>query len=133
MAAPKSRAEAYGLAIVLLAIFVTRHWGWDFFPDDLKGLASKGLGGLALLAMVWVVYSLSPSRPALGVVLFASVMELQVAICSFAFMRWPWPLMPGQPMCSAKVEFDLGSVGIVAVVWILVHIIRSSHAAASRH
>jgi hypothetical protein len=46
----------YSLALALLLVAGLRHYGWVQFPDELRGVASKGLGGvevLALLALVW--------------------------------------------------------------------------------
>lgn len=119
------------LAAIMLAICTVRNFGWEAFPDDLKGLASKGLGGLAMCALIWIVFLMSPSRAVRLVALVWSAHELQVFICSFAFMVEPWAVLPGQPMCSARLDFDLGAIGITAIAFLAWHISRGRN--GTRH
>jgi hypothetical protein len=107
------------LALALLLIGAARHYGWDMFPVEHKGLASKGLGGLAILSLIWVVYSLAHSKILLPVALWWSWEELQVSLCSFAYMRAPWPVEQGQSICSAAVGLDIGAAGIMCIAWLL--------------
>ena len=114
----------------MLLIGATRHYAWDWFPMELKGVASKGLGGLALLAMIWTVYKLRPSGTLALVMLWWAFEELQVVLCSAWFMFDPWPVAPGQAMCSAKVGFDIGAIGIMIISVLLIRVstpVKSSY------
>lgn len=105
-----------------------RHYLYDAWPPELRGLASKALGALSILTLVWLVISLTPRWPALtGIALWWSVEEVQVALCSFAYMVRPWPVAVGQSICSARLDLDLGAIGIVVVFWLSLYVYRSLH------
>lgn len=123
-----ARANRSDVAVVLLLAMAGRHYLYDAWPPELRGLASKALGAFALLTLVWLVHSLAPRSSALtAVALWWSVEEVQVALCSFAYMRWPWPVAVGQSICSARLDFDLGAIGIVVVFWLSLYVYRSLH------
>ena len=69
------------VALAMLALAAVRGYSWGIVSPDMRGLASKAVGGLALLAMIWLAYSLV--RPSWTVALAASVWsvgELQVVM-----------------------------------------------------
>ena len=119
----RSRSE---VAVVLLLVMAARHYLYDLWPPELRGLASKALGALALLSLVWVVVALAPrSTTVTAVALWWSVEEVQVALCSFAYMLRPWVVPTGQSICSARLDLDLGAIGIVVVFWLSLYVYRS--------
>ena len=63
-----ARANRPDVAVVLLLAMAGRHYLYDAWPPELLGLASKALGALALLTLVWLVYSLAPRSSALTAV-----------------------------------------------------------------
>lgn len=102
----------------MLALATLRGYGWDVLPTAWKGSASKAMGGLALLAMIWIVHDLL--RPSLLVAVAASVWsvgELQVVIGSIWYMLDPWLVPEGASILSAKAGLDLGATGIVLIAW----------------
>jgi hypothetical protein len=103
------------LAVTLLLIGATRHYGWAFWPDDLRSYASKMLGALCALALVCIITYLKPSKPLFWVAAVYAWEELQTTLCSAWYMVAPWQVATGQAMCSAKLGFDLGAVGILAI------------------
>ena len=119
------------LAAALTLVSCTRHYGWLAFPLEHQAVASKGLGGLALLATGWLAYWTfdHPQKarilPALAL---WSWQEVQVAGCSFLYIVSPWPVAPHQPMCSSLVGLDLGAASLVAtaflVRWLAVRLYR---------
>lgn len=120
------RANRSDVAVVLLLVMGARHYLYDAWPPELRGLASKALGALALLSMVWLVVSLVPrSTPVTLVALWWSIEEVQVALCSFAYMVRPWPVHVGHSICSARLDLDLGAVGIVVIFWLALYVYRS--------
>ena len=121
--ARRSRSE---VACVLLLVLAARHYGYDFWPAELRGLASKALGALALVTLVWLaVLQVQRSLAIYAVALWFSVEEVQVTLCSFLYMRKPWPVQPGQSICSARLDLDLGALGIVVVFWLSLLVLRS--------
>ena len=106
------------VALAMLALAAVRGYSWGIVSPDMRGLASKAVGGLALLAMIWLAYSLV--RPSWTVALAASVWsvgELQVVMCSIWYMFKPWFVPIGAPMCSARFDLDLGAAGLVLIAW----------------
>ena len=51
----------YSLALGLLLVATLRHYGWAQFPPELRGIASKALGGVEVLALLALVWALVPS------------------------------------------------------------------------
>ena len=123
---PKSLSN---LTALMLVVGACRHYGWNLFPVELAGVASKGIGGLAMLALIWSVYALSEGgRLLLMVAAWWSFEEAQVALCSFAWMAEPWHVPQGQPMCSARAGFDIGALSVIIVAALAVAV-----SAYSRH
>ena len=48
--------------------------------------------------------------------------EAMVVVCSAWWMFEPWSVPVGQPMCSVRAGFDLGAVGIFAVLCVCIWI-----------
>lgn len=109
------RSSLSKLALLLLAVGASRHYGWAIFPDEIRGVASKGLGAFAALWLLWIVVYLTRAAAVLAVVIWWSFEELQVVLCTAWYAVDPWPVEVGQAMCSAKAGFDLGAVGIMVV------------------
>lgn len=108
-------AQGANLAALLLAIGAARHYGWSLVPPESAGLASKGLGGAASLALLACILALRPSVPLAAVVAWYAWEDAQIVLCTVLYAVQPWPVGPGQPMCSARWGIDLGAVGIVMV------------------
>ena len=101
--------------IGLLLVGAMRHYLWPHFPAELQGMASKGLGAAAVLCLLFVVWRQSPSRPLALVFAWWAWEELQIVLCSVAYMHTPWTVEPGQGICSARIGLDIGAAGILAV------------------
>lgn len=83
-------------------------------------MAAKGLGAVAILALMWALYINRPSKPLLVLFAWWSFEELQVAICSALYVQTPWVVPQGAPICSALVGLDIGALGIVAVAFLAI-------------
>lgn len=109
------------LPVIMLMVGASRHFLWHLMPMEWRGSASKALGGAALLALIWIIYLLSTrARWLLPVLLWWSVEELQVVLCSVAYIVEPWVVPVGKSICSARLDLDIGAVTIVAVAALLV-------------
>lgn len=109
---PKSPGD---LAAFLLAVGGFRHYGWALFPPDLAGVASKGLGGLAILALIFAILASKESLLCWAVGIWWAFEEAQVVLCSALWMVNPWHVPKGQAMCSARVGFDIGALSVIIV------------------
>ena len=123
--------QALALAAALLLISCARHYGWMAFDPADRGMASKGLGGAALLVAGWLVYWATPRawrKVLLPALALWSWQETQVIACSALYIHSPWPVDPGQPICSTLVGLDLGAASLVAtaflVRWLAVRLYR---------
>lgn len=107
------------LAVELLLIVAAREHLWPLLPAEAQGAASKGLGAALVLVLLSMVYRLAPrSRLLLGVLLLAAWYSLQTLICSAAYVVAPWPVPAGFGMCSARIDFDLGALGLLGVLYL---------------
>lgn len=103
-------------AALLLVVGFLRHNGRLLVPPEIAGVVSKGLGGvtiLCLLAVLWI--KTRPPTLVTLIMIWWAWEETQVAVCSAMYAVAPWPVAPGQPICSAWVGFDLGSIGAIIV------------------
>lgn len=125
-AAVAVRSSRTDVAAVLLVALFVRHYAYDLWPPEQRGLAAKAMGALALVTLVWLaVLHVQRSLAIYAVALWFSVEEVQVTLCSFLYMRKPWPVQPGQSICSARLDLDLGALGIVVVFWLSLLVLRS--------
>jgi hypothetical protein len=106
-------------ALLILALGVLRHYGWVPFDPELRGIASKALGGLALLGVVPFIYKAYPSRLMALVLAWWSFEALQIMLCSIAWAIAPWEVPTGQSICSVGIGLDLGAIGVMMVAILL--------------
>lgn len=101
-----------------MAALVLREVAWAWFPPHLQGMASKGLGAMLVLVLLAAVWRLSSRSGWLMAAMAYGVWSaLQTMLCSIAYMVEPWTVPPGVGICSARVEFDLGALGLMAAGW----------------
>lgn len=112
MAARKSRFE---LCAALLLIGGWRHYGWGLFDVPMRALASKASGAAAICCLLLIVWRSTGTRWMAPILLWWAWEELQVVLCSTWFIFEPWLVKPGEAMCSSKIGFDLGALGILIV------------------
>ena len=108
----------------ILALGALRHYLWFLAPDHLQGMASKGLGALAILALLPFVYSYRPSKILAVILAWWGWEELQVVVCTVLYLRNPWPVPPGMGVCSAYVGLDIGAISIAIVAVLLLYTYR---------
>lgn len=102
-------------AAALLLIGYVRHYGWALVDPALRGVVSKGLAALAILCLLaWLLSCIRRSWIVVLAAAWFAMEEVQVAACSAAFAASPWPVLPGQPLCSSWLHFDIGAATIIA-------------------
>jgi len=115
------------LALGLILIGATRHYGWALWPDSLRGSASKMLGALAALCLIGIVVYLAQSRVVLLPAAWYAFEETQTAICSAAYMVKPWAVPVGTSICSARLDFDIAAVSVLLLALLLWHPVRLTY------
>jgi hypothetical protein len=121
----KSPCDGRQLAVVLLAVALLRNYGWEIAPPELRGLLSKALGAMAIIALVWIIDGLVQHWGVRMVSLLWTWEQGQTVLCSAWYAVEPWPVEVGQAMCSAKAGFDLGSLGVMLGAFALLKLTRS--------
>ncbi len=110
--APLSR---FNLAAALLLIGASRNYGWMLVDPEFRGIASKALGAFAALCLIAIIAYHCASKWVLLVSAAYGFEELQTFSCSVMYWIEPWPVEVGQSICSARIGFDVGAVGIFVV------------------
>ncbi len=103
------------LAAALLFIGASRNYGWMLVDPEFRGVASKALGAMAALCLIAIIAYHCSSKWVLLVSAAYGFEELQTAACSVMYLVEPWPVEVGQSICSARIGFDVGAVGIFVV------------------
>ena len=105
------------LWLVLLAAMALRHYAWRWVPAEHAGLVSKALGSVAALALLWLLsgYRRPADKLAFWALVLYAIHEASAALCATWFIFDPWPILQGQALCSAKIGFDLGALGLLLV------------------
>jgi hypothetical protein len=120
------RLNLSSLALALLLLAGLRHYGWAWFPVEMRGMASKGLGGVEVLALIAVVWWLIRARAVRIVLALWAAHEAMIVACSAWWLASPWDVPAGQPMCSHGMGFDFGAPGILAVLLVAIWTTRES-------
>lgn len=107
------------LALALLTGGAVLHLGYSVMPVDAQPLAWNALGAAARLALVLVLVYPIQAQIMGAVVAWLAAEELQVIVCNTAFMVQPWPIKPGQEMCSSLIGTDMGKYSAVVVAGLL--------------
>lgn len=108
------------LWLYLLAVGMVREYGYLLAEASKMGIVSKGLGAFAILALLPLAHRLAPnSRMAFLVLAWWGFHALQTMICSAAYYIEPWPVESGQSICSSRLGFDLGALGIMFAALLL--------------
>lgn len=104
------------LAIALLLMGAARNYGWLLADPQVMGVASKAIGAIAAICFLLIIWMNFPRNLLLTLVIaWYAFEELQTAMCSVMYLIKPWPVEVGQSMCSARIGFDVGAVGVFVV------------------
>lgn len=94
------------------AIFVMlalRHYGYYHAPQAMWGDLFSIAGALCLIALI-----VGSGLP-LPIKAWAIGEEALVAGCASAWLAWPWPLGGADEICSARIDFKIGAIGLCAL------------------
>ena len=99
----------------MLALGAALHYGWWLVPAQHQADVWNIAGAAArLVLLTWVLWHRRGLVLAVG--LWWALEEALVIGCSAWHIVAPWPRQAGQPQCNALLGYDLGTVGLLAVV-----------------
>ena len=108
-------AALRALAMLLAGLAWNDAWKWA--PEVHQGrvyTAGSGLFIAALLAgIAW-----RASLPERAVCVLLGAYALQVFACNAWFIVDPWPVRPGDELCSSRLHFPLGLTGLWAATMV---------------
>lgn len=108
------------MTLGLLVLGACLYYGWTLVPSDAQPLVWNVSGALARLILLWALVWPRRTTLMLWVAAWWTVEDLLVAGCSALYMVRPWKVAPGDAMCSALLQFDLGKIGAVFLAVLLV-------------
>ena len=80
--------------------------------------ASQALMLVFVLALLGVCYR--ASKEMLAVCLTLAAVQALTAYCHIAWVFGPWPVLPGQGTCSAKLNMPLVFIAGAIILWIAI-------------
>lgn len=114
--------KATALALLMAGLLVG--YGWQIAPTEHVGAVwavTQSLWQVGLLALLAALYR---SWAVVAVCALLSCFALMVAGCELAYKLRPWPISPGDELCSAGLNYPLGLLGAVIALALVVAIIR---------
>ncbi len=103
-----------GFALALLLCGLAWNNAWKWAPPEDAGHVWSASGGL-FVALLLIVIALVWSHWAVTAVCLLLIgFALQVFACNFWFVVAPWIAKPGGELCSSRIGFPLGLVGLWA-------------------
>lgn len=91
-------------------------YGWALVPVEHQAQVWNISGSLARLALLGAFIWRVRSRFVLLVGAWWAAEEMMVAGCSAWFIVKPWVIQPGDSQCAALLQFDVGKIGLLAIV-----------------
>ena len=103
------------LAMALLAAGVVHNTAHRYAPEDMRGFVFNITGALFLAGLLITVAVLARHWAVWLVAALLVGHAVQVAGCSAFYMLEPWPIAPGDDLCSDSLGLPLGVLGVVGV------------------
>lgn len=108
--------------MALVALGVAKLTAWQAFPEAMQAdiwNVSNALWATALLALIGLLYA---SKAMFLTVSMLAGFELQTAACSIGYIVKPWPMNPGDELCSAGLQFPIALVSLWAAVCLTLYL-----------
>lgn len=98
------------LALLVVGLFCSYTWYWTDGPHDATLWNIAGATQTAFLLVLIGIICRSPE--VWCVVALLAMFKLMVIGCNAWWMVAPWPVKPGQALCSTKLNLPLGAIGL---------------------
>ncbi len=110
---------ALTFACVLLALFAARHFGYYAFDGQDRAQAWNISGAVTSLLLAAAAFRTVPTKTVALIFAWIAFEEVQVIVCSAAWIIHPWTVQTGSDQCSSLVGLDIASLGMIAIVFLL--------------
>lgn len=97
----------------LLLLGGALHYGWQWFPEH-AAFVWNIAGSLTRVILLWALIRCRGGM-ALAVGLWWTAEELLLIGCNALYILNPWPVKKGEAICSAMLQYDLGTIGLLVV------------------
>jgi hypothetical protein len=104
-----------GLAAVLLAACIVRHYSWEWFDAEVQALAWNAACSVVTTGLLWAFARNHWTREVAIVFAIWGIEEAQVFGCSVGRMFWAWPVAAGQEQCSAPLGIKVGAFTLLGI------------------
>lgn len=119
-----SRLKHPRIAFSILLLGVMNENAWKLVGVDIEGHVWSGTNALLRLWCLFLIGLFCSSAEVWLVIALIGGFAAQNVACTAWYLVSPWPTPPGSELCSAKLHFPVGLVGlwaVLCVVWILNH------------
>lgn len=100
------------LALVLVLIGIGHGVAWKLVPSMYEASAWNVTGAVFRVLLLVLIGSAYRSLAMWLAVALLAGFELQTASCSIWYAVTPWPMSPGDELCSSKLHFPVGTVSL---------------------
>lgn len=104
------------LALALLVVGLVATYAWQWVPAEQAGsvfaMTSHWYAAVLLLVLGLVLQDVR----LWWVLGYLVVCSLMVVGCNAWWLAAPWPAMPGDELCSTRLKWPLGAIGLVLFV-----------------
>lgn len=115
-------------AMLLLLAGLLWNNAWKWFPAQHGGRVFLAGGGLFIAVLLAWVFVSSRSHPMRVVCVLLAGFALQVFGCNAWFIVEPWEVRPGDELCSSRLGFPLGLVGLWVTILVVQYLyLRGKH------
>lgn len=116
------RHKAVALALLVAGMFLS--YAWYLVPEAVAAQAwnvSQSALVIFCLGIIGLVFA-TPEVWAVAALL--AIFKAAVIGCTVWYLVDPWPVLPGQATCSARLNMPLGFVGLALGVLLVARIAR---------
>jgi hypothetical protein len=111
-------------SLVLLVVGFLLSYAWYWVPAQFAAHAQNVAGAALTIFCLGLIGLLLGSAEAWIVVGLLASFKAMVIGCTAWFLLDPWPIRPGQALCSARLNWPLGLLGVGAAGIIYLRIIK---------
>lgn len=112
------------MAFVLLVFGLACCYGWQWVPASVAADVQNVLSALMALGLLVLVAMVFASREVIYVAALLGALKATVITCNTWFAIAPWPVLPGDALCSTKFNLPLGVIGLALGAALAAHLIN---------
>ena len=112
------------MALGLLVFGLVCSYGWYWASPDLAADVQNILAAVFILGLLVLFGLVFDSAEIWLVTALLGLLKASVVACNTWYVLAPWPVMPGAPLCSTRLDLPLGIVGLVLGMVLAAYLFR---------